>query len=228
VRFLVRDIYIDLIYVAPGTFMYGACARFSATGSSHTISTGFWIGKYPVTQAQYQAVMAGHSSLSAVPSDFRGGAAAGSTNLPNNPVEQVSFNDITSADGFLARIGARLPTEHEWEFAARGGNRRQGNNGGVDFTWAGSNNADEVAWRPGNRPTASTQPVGGLAPNELGIYDMSGNVWELTNTLWGTYRVVRGGSWFDDATFARVALRFNSTPTIRSSLLGFRVALPAI
>jgi hypothetical protein len=112
VRLVVRGTYIDLIYVAWGTFRFGACASTATVGSSHTISTGFWIGKYPVTQAQYFAVMGIN------PSNFRGGAAVGSTNLLNNPVESVSFNDIT--DGFLARIGARLPTEHEWEFAARG------------------------------------------------------------------------------------------------------------
>jgi len=221
--FNTHGISMEFVYVAPGTFMFGACASrtpVTVVGSSHTISTGFWIGKYPVTQAQYQAVMTGHPSLSTVPSNFRGGAAVGFTNLPNNPVEQVSFNDITSADGFLARIGARLPTEHEWEFAARGGNRRQGNNGGVDFIWAGSNNADEVAWHSGNRP----QPVGGLAANELGIHDMSGNMREWTNTLWGSNRVGRGGCWDDGAVGSRVAVRVSVNPDARWHRSGFRVA----
>ncbi|MCL2846030.1 MAG: formylglycine-generating enzyme family protein [Chitinivibrionia bacterium] len=230
VRLIVRGIYIDLIYVAPGTFMFGACASTApaTVGSSHTISTGFWIGKYPVTQAQYQAVMTGHPTLSAVPSNFRGGAAVGSTNLPNNPVEQVSFNDITSADGFLARIGARLPTEHEWEFAARGGNRRGGNNGGVDFIFAGSDIATEVAWHIANIISVwQPQPVGDLAPNELGIHDMSGNVWEWTNTIdWGSLRVIRGGCWSNAGGYTPVAFRGNlGNPDRRWSNFGFRVAL---
>ncbi|MCL2845897.1 MAG: SUMF1/EgtB/PvdO family nonheme iron enzyme [Chitinivibrionia bacterium] len=226
VRLMVRGIYIDLIYVAPGTFRFGACAsRTPATvGTNHTISRGFWIGRFPITQAQYQAVMTGHPTLSAVPSHFRGGAAAGSTNLPNNPVEMVSFNDITSADGFLARIGARLPTEFEWEFAARGGNRRQGNNGGVDFIWAGSNTVTEVAWHNANSGS-QTRPVGGLAPNELGIHDMSGNVWEWTSTVSGSHRVFRGGCWNYVAEGTRVALRNFNRPDIRWLLSGFRVAL---
>jgi len=229
VRFIVRGIYIDLIYVAPGTFMFGACASTIpvTVGSSHTISDGFWIGRYPITQAQYQAVMTGHSTLSATPSNFRGGVAVGSTRLPNNPVEQVSFNDIISSDGFLARIGARLPTEFEWEFAARGGNRRGSNNGGVDFILAGSDIATEVAWHNANSGS-QTRPVGGLAANELGIHDMSGNVWEWTNTLLGTNRVFRGGGWHNIATDVRVASRDRDTPARRSNLIGFRVALPAI
>ncbi|MCL2846018.1 MAG: SUMF1/EgtB/PvdO family nonheme iron enzyme [Chitinivibrionia bacterium] len=218
VRLIVRGIYIDLIYVAPGTFMFRACASTTpaTVGSSHTISDGFWIGRYPITQAQYQAVMTGHSTLSATPSNFSG--------RPNNPVEQVNFNDITSADGFLARIGARLPTEYEWEFAARGGNQRQGNNGGVDYIWAGSNTANEVAWHNQNSG-GQTHPVGGLSPNELGIYDMSGNVWEWTNSIWsGSHRVIRGSNWGNYAAIARVALRSHSVPDSGWGSGGFRVA----
>ena len=224
VRLVVRGTYIDLIYVAWGTFRFGACASTATVGSIHTISTGFWIGKYPVTQAQYQAVMTGHPSLSSVPSHFRGGAAVGS-NLPNNPVEQVSFNDITSADGFLARIGARLPTEHEREFAARGGNRRQGRNGGVDYIWAGSNTVTEVAWHNANSGS-QTRPVGGLAANELGIHDMSGNVREWTSSIGlGSGRVMRGGSWSSGAVHTQVALRFSGIPDNRWHGYGFRVAI---
>ena len=220
VRLLVRGIHIDLIYVAPGTFMFGFCAQNSTAGTSQTISQGFWIGRFPVTQAQYQVVMTGHPSLSATPSNFSG--------RPNNPVEMVNFNDITSADGFLARVGARLPTAHEWEFAARGGNRRQGNNGGVDFIWAGSNTANDVAWYDQHRPTLSTQPVGGLAANELGIYDMSGNVWEWTSTPFSSGRVLRGGSWMSFVRSARVAAHPYDNWMARNNQYGFRVVFPAI
>ena len=159
--------------------------------------------------------------------------------LPNNPVTNVSWDDITAPDGFLARVGARLPTEAEWEFAARGGNRRGGNNGATDFQWAGSNTADDVAWHSGNRPSASTQPVGGRAPNELGLYDMSGNVWEWcsdwhgtlgtaavtnpTGAATGVNRVVRGGSWDSIAEHCRVADRNFDDPVNGWEIYGFRV-----
>jgi len=133
-------------------------------------------------------------------------------------VEQVGFNGITSADGFLARVGGRLPDEFEWEFAARGGTLTQ------DFRFAGSNNADEVAWYSGNRPTSSTQPVGGLAANELGLYDMSGNVREWTSTVSGSVLVSRGGSWSSVASDTRVAFRGINSPDGRLSSIGFRVA----
>ncbi|MCL2844794.1 MAG: formylglycine-generating enzyme family protein [Chitinivibrionia bacterium] len=217
---------IEVIFVEPGTFMAGACITTTpiTVGFSNTISTGFWIGKYPITQAQYQAVMTGHPTLSATPSFFRGGAAVGSTNLPDNPVERVSWNDINAADGFLERVGGRLPTDSEWEFAARGGNLRGGNNGGTDFTWAGSNTANDVAWHNGNRPTAMTQPVGGLAPNELGIYDMSGNVWEFTSTLWNDLGGTRGGSFLIEASWGRVANRGLRGSAVRANCGGFRIA----
>jgi len=160
-------------------------------------------------------------------------------NLPNNPVTNVSWEDITATNGFLELVGARLPTEAEWEFAARGGNQRGGNNGGIDLQWSGSNSADVVAWHSGNRPSASTQPVGGRAPNELGLYDMSGNVLEwcsdwhgalgttaVTNPTGagtGSFRVIRGGSWFFSAAFARVGQRGNDAPTGRDVNIGFRV-----
>jgi len=211
-------VFIELVYVAPGTFMFGACASTTpaTVGTSRTISNGFWIGKYPITQAQYLAVMGSFLVAQAFP------------DRPSNPVTDVSWNDVTAVNGFLARIGARLPTSEEWEFAARGGNRRGGNNGGVDFIWAGSNNANEVAWHSGHRPTASTQPVGGLVANELGIYDMSGNVWEWTSTVSGASRVDRGGGWGLNASRARVVSSDIPAPTIRYSDIGFRVALSAI
>ncbi|MCL2846046.1 MAG: SUMF1/EgtB/PvdO family nonheme iron enzyme, partial [Chitinivibrionia bacterium] len=211
---------MEFVYVAPGTFMFGACASTTpaTAGTSRTISTGFWIGRYPVTQAQYLAVMGSFPVAQLFP------------DRPSDPVTNVSWNDITAANGFLARIGARLPTSEEWEFAARGGNRRGGNNGSVDFIWAGSDDVNAVAWywnhpnRPGG--TNNTQPVGGLAANELGIHDMSGNVWEWTNTALGSNRVIRGGCWSTGAGNSRVVFGgSNNSPDDRWFSRGFRVAI---
>ena len=200
----------------------------------------FSIGKYPITQAQWQALMGNN------PSHFKGD--------DNCPVEKVSWNDCQE---FIKKLNEktgkkyRLPTEAEWEFAARGGNQSKG------YEYSGSNNVDEVAWyweNSGDKKLTGdwdadkvinsnykTHPVGTKKANELGIHDMSGNVWEWCNDWYrdyntkdvidpkgakkGTYRVDRGGSWRDGAQECRVADRSVSTPTDRYNSLGFRVFL---
>jgi uncharacterized repeat protein (TIGR02543 family) len=207
---------IEVVFVAPGTFAQGGSAFGGSTPREVTLTRGFWIGKYPVTQAQYLAVMGNN------PSSFGG--------RPDNPVENVTW---FNARDFVSQLGGRLPTEAQWEFAARGGNKSQG------FTHSGSNDADEVAWHSGNRPTASTQPVGQLLSNELGIYDMSGNVWEWVSDRWGSMttaavtdptgpatgssRVLRGGSWNSHASDARVATRSSNGPSVVWNNNGFRI-----
>ena len=129
-------------------------------------------------------------------------------------------------------VGYRLPTEAEWEYAARGGSKSKG------YKYAGSDNVNDVAWYYQNSGS-KTQEVGKKAPNELGIYDMSGNVWEWCSDWFGNYsssaqtnpynnsgslRVFRGGSWNDDATYTRVANRSNYSPTGTNDNLGFRIA----
>ncbi|GHT16357.1 hypothetical protein AGMMS4956_18600 [Bacteroidia bacterium] len=165
---------------------------------------GFSIGKYEVTQEQWEAVMGNN------PSRFKG---------EDLPVEQVSWNDVQD---FIRKLNAmtgksyRLPTEAEWVKAA-------GN-----YEYSGSNNIDEVAWYDGNSGS-TTHPVGQKLSNALGIYDMSGNVWEWCQDCYDSScsnRVNRGGGWRTIARYCRVAYRDNSTPSSRDYYLGFRLVLP--
>jgi formylglycine-generating enzyme len=153
---------------------------------------------------------------------------------PKCPVESVSWNDVQAFIrklNDLTGLNYRLPTEAEWEYAARGGQ---------DYKYAGSDNIETVAWYVGNS-SSKTHPVGSKAANGYGLYDMSGNVWEwcsdwrgdyssgsITNPrgpLSGSLRVMRGGSWFNSAKYCRVGLRYNNTPSYRRNYLGFRVVL---
>ena len=185
--------------------------------------SNFAIGKYEVTQGQYKKIMGNN------PSNF-------SSCGDNCPVENVSWND---AQQFIQRLNSqsgrsyRLPTESEWEYAARSGGRSE--------KYSGSNDVDSVAWYSGNSGS-KTHPVGQKQPNGLGIYDMSGNVWEWVSDWYGTYssgrqqdsqgassgsyRVNRGGSWISDAGHARAAFRSYDSPGDRRSFLGFRLASP--
>ena len=221
------DIMRNMVYVEGGTFTMGATSEQKKPDDdekpTHRVSlSSFYIGKYEVTQALWKAVMGSN------PSHFEG---------DNLPVENVSWNDCQT---FLRKLNAmtgknfRLPTEAEWEFAARGGNRSRG------YQYSGSNVLSDVAWYYDNSGS-KTHNVGTKAPNELGIYDMSGNVWEWcqdwkgsyigsaqTNPKGpssGSYRVDRGGSWFNFAWSCRVACRYCHTPDYRYFDLGFRLAL---
>ena len=180
----------------------------------------FYMGETQVTQALWQAVMGNN------PSQYKG---------PDHPVECVSWFDICGEDGkgtnpdcFLYKLNKktgknfRLPTEAEWEYAALGGNKSKG------FAYAGSDDIDKVAWHDGNSKN-STHPVKQLSPNELGIYDMSGNVWEWCEDLYnsfGSLRVLRGGSWSFSARGCRVSSRDYYGPAYRNYGIGFRLVLP--
>ena len=219
----------QMVFVKGGTFLMGSPASEANRGGNeqqHTVTlSDYYIGAYEVTQAQWQAVMGSN------PSSFKG---------DNLPVEQVSYDDIQT---FLQKLNAqtgksyRLPTEAEWEYAARGGNRSKG------YKYAGSNSMGSVAWYKGNSG-GKTYPVGQKNANELGLYDMSGNVWEWcqdwygdystsstnnpTGPTSGSYRVLRGGSWYFDAQFCRVAFRNYNTPGFRNNDGGFRLAADKI
>ncbi len=185
---------MEMILVQGGTFMMGAHDEFS--GNEVTLSD-FYIGKYLVTQKEWIDVMDSN------PSHFKGG---------DLPVESVSCNDVQEYISKLNKVTGktyRLPTEAEWEYAARGGIKSQG------FKYAGSDNLDEVAWCK-NNSGAKTHPVGKKKPNELGLYDMSGNVWtwcedwdrEYEGSTQGTYRSIRGGSWYGIPYGHQVAVHY--------------------
>ena len=174
----------------------------------------------------------------------------------NYPVYYVSYNDIMGENGFLDRLNAltgkdyRLPTEAEWEYAARGGQENQytrettnasgAPSDAIQYVYSGSNTISDVAWYSSNSGS-KTHPVGTKSPNELGIYDMSGNVYEWcydwygsyssaqqTNPMGpssGSYRVYRGGSRYVNASNCRVSNRSYYTPPFRFNDVGFRLVL---
>ncbi len=155
------------------------------------------------------------------PSSFRG---------EHLPVESVSWYDCQEFVERLSRLTGRifrLPTEAEWEYAARGGSKSKG------YTYSGSEDVYRVAWYSDNSG-GTTHPVGLKLDNELGIFDMSGNVWEWCSDNYSSSysqprnsssRVHRGGSWFHPATYCRVAYRSYNTPGYRGNNLGLRLAL---
>jgi TolB-like protein len=168
---------------------------------------GFSIGKYEVTQIQWEAVMGSN------PAYFK------SDDLP---VEAVSWNDVKE---FISKLNSmtgknyRLPTEAEWERAAKGG---------TNYEYSGSNSIDAVAWYEGNSES-KTHPVGTKQPNGLGIYDITGNVWEWCEDCYDSScssRVNRGGSWITSAQNCRVAYRRSNSPGNSNIYLGFRLVLP--
>ena len=226
---VIQNLIANMVYVEGGTFTMGATSEqgsdaYNDENPTHQVTlSSFSIGKYEVTQAEWQAVMGNN------PSHFTGDS--------RRPVESVNWNDCQE---FVRKLNAmtgkrfRLPTEAEWEFAARGGNRSCG------YKYAGSNTLGNVAWYD-NNSYSKTHPVGTKSPNELGLYDMSGNVREWCQDWYGSYssnpqynpigpasgsyRVFRGGSWYNLARSCRVSYRDDLTPSITGSLLGLRLAL---
>ncbi len=214
-----------MVFVKGGTFEMGSNEGNEDEKPIHTvILSDFYIGATEVTQAQWVAIM-GHN-----PSKWKG---------DNLPVEEVSWDDIQL---FLKKLNLqtgqtyRLPTEAEWEYAARGGSEASQ----TSYQYAGSNTLGEVAWY-GDNSGGTTHPVGQKKPNALGLYDMSGNVWEWCNdyydsnyyqnsptknpqgSLSGHFRILRGGSWSHDSQNCRVARRLWFFPNYWVSRSGFRL-----
>ena len=225
----VKDgISIEMVHVEAGTFTMGATYEMKNPWEDEkpthqvTLTNDYYIGKYEVTQALWQAVMGKN------PSKFKG---------DNLPVEYVSWNDCQE---FISKLNTitgktfRLPTEAEWEYAACGGKKSRG------YQYSGSNNLSDVAWYEDNSGN-KTHAVGSKQANELGIYDMSGNVWEWCQDWYGNYssssqvnptgansgsdRVSRGGSWYSAARCCRSSYRGNGSPGNRYSIDGLRLVL---
>ena len=234
--YTIPDLSLDMIWVEPGTFDMGSpttgAGRFSDEVQHQvTLTKGFYLGKYEVTQAQYEAVMTGNvDGLSATPSN--------NSNKPNCPVEQVSWNDIQV---FLTRLNAQqsgnipagwdyvLPTEAQWEYACRAGTN-------TAYSWGDSIKSSDANY---NYSFGQTRNVGKYSANAWGFFDMHGNVWEWTADWYGSYsgasiidpegsasgsyRVLRGGSWDNVGTNLRSAKRNYLNPSTRNYLIGFRV-----
>ncbi len=238
---VITDVSHNYRFVEGGSFQIGSNSETDEKPIHKVTVSSFYISKYEVTQKEWQEVMGNN------PSHFRGS---------DLPVESVTWYEViefcnkkslkdgltpcysnisNKGDGVTcdwSANGYRLPTEAEWEYAALGGEKSKG------YLYSGSNTLDQVAWYNGNSGS-TTHTVGSKAANELGLYDMSGNVWEW---CWdnfssysdsaqtdpygaesGSYHVIRGGSWSHYDTNCRVADRFNYVPEVSSYIIGLRL-----
>lgn len=225
--FTVNGVQFTMVEVGGGTFTMGATSEQGSDAwdeekPAHEVTlSDYYIGQTEVTQALWEAVMGSN------PSDSKGG---------NLPVERVSWDDCQVFIQKLNQLTGkqfRLPTEAEWEYAARGGRKSRG------YKYAGGNNIDSVAWCDGNSGN-ETHPVATKQANELGIYDMSGNVLEWCSDWCGDYtsssqsdpqgsssgsfRVIRGGCYYNFARNCRVSYRISNTLDYRSGYLGLRLS----
>ena len=234
------DVKMEMIYVAPGSFTMGSPSSEDGhegdeTQHRVTLTKGYWLGKYEVTQRQWESVMGNN------PSYFKGG---------DRPVENVSWKDCQEFcrkvnDAAIQQFGggARLPTEAEWEYACRAGTT-------TAFSWGNALNGDKANCN-GNYPCGTTvkgcyreqtADVGSYSPNVWGFYDMHGNVWEWCSDWYGSYggdatdpigpapgefRVLRGGGWLRYARYCRSAFRNRHNPGLRFSGYGFRLCCSA-
>ena len=218
---VVKGYSFTMVYVEGSTFTMGCTSGYDDEKPVHSVTlSSYYIGEYEVTQALWIAVTGNN------PSKFKG---------DNLPVEMVSWNDVQDFIFKLNRLTGkkfRLPTEAEWEYAARGGKKSKG------YKYSGSNTATDVAWY-GENSNGITHPVGTKQTNELGIYDMSGNVGEWCQDWYDNYSsvsqtnpigalsgvscVIRGGSWDSNANCVCVSVRGGDAPS-RHGIIGFRLA----
>lgn len=240
--FTVNGVTFTMVFVESGTFTMGATAEQQKPKDDEkpphrvTLTKDFYIGETEVTQALWQAVMGFNPAVS-------GSHGTADYGLGDNfPAYYISYEDVQE---FIYQLNSltgaqfRMPTEAEWEYAARGGSKSKG------YQYSGSNHIGDVAWYS-STSGQKTHAVKTKNPNELGLYDMSGNVWEWcldcrrtytatpavdpiydpTGADYGTfYRVYRGGGWYFGADFCRVAFRYDMDSSERSINIGFRLAL---
>lgn len=238
---------IEMVFVKGGTFIMGCTQEQGSDcedneNPAHPVTLNdFYIGRYEVTQKQWREIMG---------TDIRRQRDSINEQFPlyglgdNYPMYYVSWYE---AQDFIEKLNEktgknyRLPTEAEWEYAARGGGQSRG------YKYSGSNTLEEVAWyhensgESGGKSNPVTHPVGTKKANELDIYDMNGNVWEWVSDMYGDYSrepqnnpggpgtgwlyVLRGGSWLYNARLERVSLRGSSAANGCGGHIGFRLAL---
>jgi formylglycine-generating enzyme required for sulfatase activity len=238
---------IEMVLIPPGSFQMGCsafpqnplfgCSFIENPVHAVNLTNAFYLGRYEVTQAQWQARMGSN------PSYFTNASAQVSTaQVPNRPVERVSWNMVAGAGGFMAQTGMRLPTEAEWEYAYRAGTATPLHgftgylNGTNDDTLVGN-----IAWYDSNS-NSQTRPGGGKAGNGFGLHDMAGGVWEYVSDWYsdsyyasspaqnpagpstGYFRLGRGGSWNNPYYDTRASTRGTITPTEAFNIIGFRAA----
>ena len=215
----------EMLYIEGGSFNMGSNEGSDNKKPAHQVTvSSFYMSKYEITQSQWTAIMGNNPSKYATSFDF------------NHPVNQVSWFDTQE---YLKKLNAktgknyRLPTEAEWEFAARGGNKSKG------FIYSGGADIDAISWNQVNAP----QSVGEKHPNELGLYDMSGNIREWCNDFYdetyyansatrnpkgtstGTMRVLRGGCWLESGPAHQVDARVGQGPLGNNGYIGFRIVV---
>ena len=240
----------ETVFVAGGTFRMGCTSEqgsdcYNDESPVHRVTvSSFNMSKYEITHTQYAKFLNdqgvgsngsynGREYIDMDAEDCRMGYRSGGFYVKGNygehPVTDVTWS---GADAYARWAGGRLPTEAEWEYAARGGSR------GGNYKYSGSDNLDTVGWYAKNSG-GGTHPVGQKRANELGLYDMTGNVFEWcsdwygsysgsdqtnpTGPASGTYRLARGGSWYNGTRLSRIADRNDFSPDLSNSLTGFRV-----
>lgn len=239
--FTVNGVSFKMMPVQAGTFTMGVSSDYTGVEYDHekpahqvTLTKDYYMGETEVTQALWKAVT-GYSPTQVEGKQWESTYGAGG----GYPAYYISYEDVQS---FISKLNGltgetfRMPTEAEWEYAAHGGSKSK------DYLYSGSNTLNDVAWCWDNSGS-KTHPVKTKSPNELGLYDMSGNVIEWCSDWYSNFyykysasldpkgptsgdsRVCRGGSWEDDAMYCRVACRIISVPTVRINSLGFRLAL---
>lgn len=236
-KIVMRNLVANLVSVSGGTFRMGAQnsdpqsdnydteARDNENPVHEVTLSNYYIGKFEITQQEWRTIMGDELDW---PEQYGRGDDFPAYNVSRT--DALRFVERLSA---MTRLPFRLPTEAQWEYAARGGNRS------LHLRYSGSNDVDEVAWHKENA-NGSLHPVGGKLPNELGLHDMSGNLWEWCSDTYGQYPstpqtdpladsgspfVLRGGAWTYFPTYCRVTCRDSFSGNDASVSVGFRVAM---
>lgn len=227
-----HGIHLNMVWIEGGSFYMGSDHKADNAQPIHNVSLdGYWIAQTEITQAQWEAVMGTTIEEQRIKAKYSKLYGEGN----NYPMYFVNYNEALEFCRRLSNATGKnytLPTEAQWEYAARGGGSSP------DYIYSGSNDLNDVAWHKHNSDNLN-HPICNLAPNELGLYDMSGNVWEWckdwlgnynsgyshepTGPNNGTYRVVRGGSWLHEPDYCRTTCRIHCDPGSRHNRGGFRI-----